>query len=596
MPTPVVVDTRRSPHTPLRPVALDAVRLHDSLLGGKQQQVRRVILPHQWEQCEKTGRIDNFRRAAGQIQKDFQGLFFNDSDVYKWLEAAAWTLAFDPSPELSDQVDGLIDLIGAAQQPDGYLNTYFMFDKAAERWTNLYFYHEMYCGGHLLQAAVAHQRVTGSDRLMTIAQRWADMLCARFGPAEQGKIPGTDGHPEIEMALVELYRATGEARYLHQAIYFLEARGHGLLNHADYCQDEVPFRLRQKLAGHAVRALYLCCGAADIAAEIGDAQLIETLERLWTHMVAHQMYITGGVGARAEGEAIGADDELPNATAYCESCAAIASLMWSWRMLMLTGDSKYAHLMERALYNGILPGISLDGRGYFYVNPLANDGSHQRQPWFDCACCPPNLARLLATLPAYQYSVMDATIYTHLYAPGDAYVPLEDGRTIHLKQRTRYPWDGDITLETATAGRYTLALRIPDWAAQVEILLNDGPTLSASPGYHHVTRDWQPGDTVRFRLPLEPRWVAGSPAVSENSGQAALMRGPLVYCVEQADHPGTALDDLQADSMLQAQYQPALLGGVTTLRGTSLTAIPYYAWANREPGAMRVWLKAGVSS
>lgn len=313
MPTPIVVDTRRSPHARLRPVPLDAVKLADPLWATRRALNRSVTLPTQYQQCEQTGRIDNFRRAARQIQGEFQGYFFNDSDVYKWLEAAAWTLAADHDPALAEQVDGLIVLIEAAQETDGYLNTFFTFERATERWSNLFTYHELYCAGHLIQAAIAHQRATGDERLLTVATRFADLICDTFGDTPD-KRPGTDGHPEIEMALVELYRQIGDAKYLAQADYFLTARGHGLLNHAEYCQDDVPFRDRHKLAGHAVRAVYLACGAADIYAETGDPSLLAALERVWTHMTTRQMYITGGLGSRKDGEAFGEYYELPNAT------------------------------------------------------------------------------------------------------------------------------------------------------------------------------------------------------------------------------------------------------------------------------------------
>ncbi|HEX2905693.1 MAG TPA: beta-L-arabinofuranosidase domain-containing protein, partial [Phototrophicaceae bacterium] len=308
--SPVVVDTSRSPQARLRPVPVPAVTLDDRIWSMFTRLNRYVILPYQYQQCETTGRLDNFRRAAGKIQKDFQGYFFNDSDVYKWLEAAGWALAAGEQAVTEQLVNETIQLIGSAQQPDGYLNTYFMFARAAERWSNLPAAHELYCAGHLIQAAVAHKRATGQDHLLDIARRFADLICATFGPEAAGKKPGTDGHPEIEMALVELYRLTGEARYLEQAVYFLEARGHGLLNYAVYCQDETPFRQRQKLAGHAVRAIYLCAGAADVYAETGDAELLAALERQWEYMVTRQMYVSGGLGSRSEGEAFGEDYEL----------------------------------------------------------------------------------------------------------------------------------------------------------------------------------------------------------------------------------------------------------------------------------------------
>lgn len=469
---PVVTDTAHSPYARLRPVSINRVSLEDGLWSVRQTQNRAVILPYQYGVCETTGRIDNFRRASGKIDGDFRGFFFNDSDVYKWLEAASWAL-ITPDAALAQQVENLIQEMAAAQGEDGYLNTYFMFDKAAERWHNLTVMHELYCAGHLIQAGIAHQRVTGSDTLMHITRRFADMICDTFGTAAHQR-PGTDGHPEIEMALVELYRATGEKRYLEQAQYFLDARGQGLLGGAEYCQDEMPFRERTTLAGHAVRALYLCAGAADIFTETGETALLKTLETVWEHTITRRSYVNGGIGSRPQVEAIGGDYELPNASGYGETCAAIASVMWNWRMLQITGSGLYADVMEHTLYNGVLPGIGLDGKSYFYTNPLANDGTHRRQSWFDCACCPTNVIRILAALPGYCYSVSSEGIWTHLYAKNEALLVLPDGREIGIEQTTRYPWHGSITLELTsvpTDNTFSLFLRIPAWCEEGARLL-----------------------------------------------------------------------------------------------------------------------------
>ncbi len=400
---PVVVDTSRSPEARLRPVPLNAIRLTDEFWRPRRELNRNTTLKAQYLHLEKTGRLDNFRRVAGDFDGDFQGIFFNDSDVYKWLEGASWALATDQDAELAEMVASVVSLIERAQEADGYLNTYFALERGNQRWTNLRDMHELYCAGHLFQAAVAHSRVTGSERLLAVAQRFADLICATFG-SRQGQIEGAPGHPEIEMGLVELARATGESRYLDQAAYFLGARGRGLIGGRAYHQDHVPFREADRLTGHAVRALYLSAGAADIVAELGDSELRRALNRLWDRMVSRQMYVTGAVGARHEGEAIGADFELPNARAYAETCAGIANVMWAWRMLQITGEAAYTDVMERALYNAALPGISLDGTTYFYVNPLAQDGAaegsgvHQREPWFVCLLSS-NIARTIAQMP-----------------------------------------------------------------------------------------------------------------------------------------------------------------------------------------------------
>jgi DUF1680 family protein len=622
----VVVDTFHSPYARLRPVPLPDVTLNVSVWAPRLRTNRVVTLPAQHRLLEETGRLTNFRRAAGKVRDAYHGYFFNDSDVYKWIEAVAWTAASGPAPELTRLAEPVIAEIEAAQQPDGYLDTYFMFDKAAERWSNLRDMHELYCAGHLIQAAIAHHRATGHERLLAVARRTANLICATFGPESAGKRPGACGHPEIELALVELARETSDEKYLLQAQYFIDARGYGLVGRRDYHQDHQPLRERGRMAGHAVRALYLNAGAADVAAEKEEPELRLALERMWEHMVARQLYLTGSAGSRHQGESFGADYELPNARAYAETCAAIAVVMWAWRMLALSGDARYTDVMEAALYNGFLSGVSLDGQAYFYVNPLASDGSHRRQSWYECACCPPNVARTLASLPAYLYSTDAASVWVHLYAAGDARMLLADGRSVRLHQRTRYPWDGDVELEIDAEREFALFLRIPGWCeAGASLMVNGHPFNSAlTPGsYAGIQREWHTGDTVQLHLPMPVRRVMSHPRVAENHGRVALMRGPLLYCLEGVDHPATDLRDivLPVRSQLTPAFQPDLLGGVVTLTGTavavpphaswqgrlyrtepvadvapprplSMTAIPYYAWANREPGAMQVWLQA----
>ena len=635
-PSAVIVDTSRSPHARLRPVPLTAVTLADGFWAERRRVNREVTLPSQYRQLEETGRIDNFRRAAGKVDIPFQGRYYNDSDVYKWLEAAAWTLATGADPALVEMADTVIAEIAAAQQPDGYLNTYFARDRAVERWTNLRDKHELYCAGHLIQAAVAHHRATGDARLLRVARRLADHICEMFGP-QHGRdtaCPCPPGHPEIEMALVELARETGDPRYCRQAQFFLDARGQGLIGGSGYHQDHRPFRERcpelvegtERMVGHAVRAVYLNAGVTDIYAETGEAALRHALGRLWRNMTTRQIYVSGGIGSRYEGEAFGKDYELPNERAYAETCAAIGSAMWNWRMLVLEGDARYADVLETTLYNGILCGLSLDGQSYFYQNPLADDGTHRRQPWFGCACCPPNIARLLASLPGYFYSLSDTGLWVHLYAQGSVRISLPDGRTIGLAQHTRYPWDGEIVITVEGEGTWSLWLRIPRWCEEGAALEINGQAFTDAlvPGsYVEVRRAWQRGDVVRLNLPMPVRRVECHPYVSENAGRVALMRGPILYCVEGADNPG--LDPravvLPADADFTATFQPDLLGGVVVLRGQAqvappdgdwagrlyrtvvprsqelpgqpveVTAIPYYAWANREPGPMQVWLR-----
>ncbi|MGC9522065.1 MAG: glycoside hydrolase family 127 protein [Anaerolineae bacterium] len=636
---PVITDTSHSPHAGLQPVPVDAITLTDEFWAPRRALNREVTLRTQYEHLESTGRLDNFRRAAGTVDGAFQGLFFNDSDIYKWLEAASWTLATDDDPELEALVDDTIDLVAAAQEPDGYLDTYFTIG-GIERWSNLRDLHELYCAGHLFQAAVAHYRATGKRSLLDIAQRFADLICETFGP-DEGQIDGVPGHPEIEMGLVELARATGEARYLEQASYFIDARGQGLIGGRAYHQDHRPFRELDRLAGHAVRALYLSAGATDVYAETGDEALMAALVRLWERMARRQMYVTGGLGSRHRGEAVGADYELPNARAYAETCAGIANVMWSWRMLQLSGEAPYADLMERALYNAALPGISLDGKAYYYINPLASDGVpepapdrdrdvYRRQPWFTCACCPPNIARTIAKLPGYLYGVSENTVWIHTYAANEAEITLPGGETVRLVQRTRYPWSGRVIVETLTPGKFALRLRIPGWCrAEPE---RDCPTVSVNgepwsavvePGtYVEIARTWAVGDSVCISLPMPIRQIVTHPYALENTGRVALMRGPLLYCLEGVDHPDVDLRDVVVPKpdALETAFRKDLLGGVQVLEGEgwatppadgwqtslyrpaqsvdpaskaplALRAIPYFAWANRAVGAMQVWLR-----
>jgi DUF1680 family protein len=623
-----VVDTSGSPHAHLRTLPLEAVSLTDDFWEPRRRINREVTLPSQYRHLEETGRLGNFRRASGKIGGEYQGIYFNDSDVYKWLDAASWPRATDPDPDLERMVDDAITEIADAQRLDGYLNTYFTFEKAAERWTD-FDLHEMYCAGHLFQAAVANFRATGSERLLDVATRFADHICNTFGP-EVGKRQAVDGHEEVEMALVELYRVTGEKRYLDGARFFVDSRGHGLLGRPygqhdpSYSQDHEPLRNQSEVVGHAVRAMYLYSGAADVYAETGELELMEALRRLWMNMTTRRMYVSGGLGSRYEGEAFGKDFELPNERAYAETCAAIGSVMWNWRMLGIEGDARFADLIEHTLYNAVMPGVSLDGQNYFYQNPLADDGSHRRQPWFGCACCPPNVARLLASLPGYFYSASEDAAWVHLYAEGTATVELGGNGTVRLSQRTRYPWDGRVEIQVDGEGEFTLVLRVPAWCEEGAAVEVNGEPVDAeiSPGsYTKIRRTWRSGDTINMDFPMQIRRIECHPYVAENTGRIALMRGPLLYCAERLDNPDVDLRDLVLnDAEPSARFDPDLLGGVIVIqaeakaatpddgwddrlyrrahenqgertRATRVTAIPYYAWANREPGAMHIWLR-----
>lgn len=625
----VLVDTSASPRARLRPVPADHVRFGDGFWGSRLRLNRTTVVRAQYHQLEETEALAAFRRSNPK-----QPLVYRDSDVYKWIEAASWCLASFPDPELAALVDGVVADVESAQEPDGYLNTYFAAGRVSERFTN-FDKHELYCAGHLFQAAVAHRRATGSGRLLAVATRYADLVCDAFGPVESGRRPWIDGHEEVKLGLVELHRVTGNPRYLDQARYFLDARGHGLAVHPDvrfdreYYQDHHPFRELTHVTGHAVRMVYLAAAAADLFAETGDASLRAPLLRLWEDMVTRRMYVSGGIGSRYLGEAFGADYELPNALAYAETCAAIGTVMWSWRMLALDGEARFADQLEHTLLNAVLPGISLDGDRYFYQNPLSDDGRHRRQPWFGTACCPPNIARTLASLPGYAYSSGDDdSVWVHLYHRGEASIGLRGASHVSLRQETDYPWRGDVSIEVRTAGTFALRLRIPGWCGHgAQLRVNGSPWGPALiPGtYAELRREWTAGDNVRLHLPMPVRLVQSHPWVEENGGQVALMRGPVLYCFEEVDNQGSDLRSMlvQRPGDDVGEYLADLLGGVVTLAvparvvapgddwvgklyrpvaaasnlvpefgdETVLTAVPYMVWANRDAGQMRVWMR-----
>jgi hypothetical protein len=604
----------------LRPVPVGATRLEDGFWAPRLELLRKVTLPSQHSLLEETGRMSNFRRASGRAEGKFSGFYFNDSDVYKWLEAVGFALAYSPDVGLRDTAQGVIKEVSAAQDTDGYLDTYFALEKKAERWRNLRDLHELYCAGHLIQAAVAYHRATGDRTLLDVATSFADNIASVFGP---GKHPGTPGHPEIEMALVELYRSTGDEAYLDLARFFLDQRGNGVIGGRVYHVDHEPFRELNEVAGHTVRSLYLNCGAADVYEETGERALWDALERLWLNMTERRMYVTGGVGARHDGEAFGADYELPSRHAYAETCAAIASVMWNWRMLLASGEAKYADALELALYNGVLSGISLDGDQYFYVNPLADRGGHRRQAWFPCACCPPNIARMLASLPGYLYGVSKDGLWVHLYAHSKSQIKLKN-KAVRVTQETDYPWDGEVAmvLEPEAEEAFALHLRIPGWCRRPRLLVNGEPTgVAIEPGsYARLERVWEKGNEIQLDLPMPVERILSSPLVLENADRLALKRGPIVYCLEQVDNPDADVWSMAISSRepIEATYRPDVLNGVVTLRGVAhatdaefdgklyrpmsetpskkhrigFTAIPYYAWANREPGPMIVWARS----
>ncbi|MGY4766934.1 glycoside hydrolase family 127 protein [Kribbella sp. CWNU-51] len=610
------VTTSRSPAAATngrwQPLGLGQATIIGGFWAPRQARNGEDAIPGGQDQLETAGNLQNLRLAAGIGEGEAIGPVFADSDVYKWLEAAAWEYGRNPNDDLLKRIRDLTCVVAAAQREDGYLDSVVQLRYGDEgRYQQLVWSHEHYCAGHLIQAAVAQVRCTGDRALLDVAIKLADHLVATFG---DDKTVDVDGHPVIEMALVELYRETGTTAYLDLAKWFVEARGHGIIkNHGHepaYFSDRVPVREATSVEGHAVRAVYLAAGATDVALETGDTDLLDALKRQFEHMWSTKTYVTGGLGARWEGEAFGDEYELPADRAYAETCAAIGGIQWAWRMLLATGEASYADAVERMLYNGFLAGVSLKGTEYFYVNPLqlrggahADNGrspAHGRRGWFDCACCPPNIMRTLASLDGYLATTRDGAIQIHQYAAGTLTV----GDT-ELTVDTAYPWDGTVRI-TATKP-VAVQLRIPAWADGTTV---NGQSVQAGT-YADVT-----ADAIDLQLPLATRVVGADPRVDAVRGCVALERGPLVYAVEQVDQDAN-VDDLHLlpEASVAASHDDDLLDGVTVLRtrgrigtghrdGWSFTpaakddtgdevdvvAVPYYAWANREIGAMRVWL------
>lgn len=587
-------------HRALRAVSFKDVQFQDAFWAPRLAINRDISLPHNFQWCEKTGRISNFAKAGRLETGPFQGSCFNDSDVFKVLEGASYALASHPDSALEAAVDAVIAKIAAAQQSDGYLNTYYTLAKPGKRWSNLGDMHELYCAGHLIEAAVAHYRATGKPTLLNVAVRYADHIDGVFGPTRRH---GLCGHEEIELALVKLYEVTRRQKYLDLARFFIDMRGNGEKRGPGtwgvHCQDHQPVREQKEIVGHAVRAMYLYAGTADLAGYSGDRQLVDAMARLWQDVMLRKMYITGGIGAVQATEAFGAAYELPNDSAYCETCAAIGLALWAHRLNLMHGDARYADLVERTIFNGILAGVGMDGKHFFYVNPLASDGSHHRQPFFDCACCPSNIVRFLPSLPGYMYATNDDGIFVNLYAAGKGKVVLGED-SVSLTQETKYPWEGRVTLvvEPAKPRPFALNLRIPAWCEGATLAVNGATVhpLDMDKGYARLRRQWRRGDVIQLDLPMPIQRIEAHPRVQADIGRVALQRGPIVYCFEAVDNGDLAKDFvLPCNPDFATQYRGDLLGGVTVITGNAkdghrFTAVPYYAWDHRQPGAMRVWV------
>ena len=627
-----VENLSKSPYAKLHNVPVHAVTITGGFWARRREINVAKSIPSMHDLLEANGRMNNFRRLTGKSNEPQKGPVYSDSDVYKWLEAVGFALLNSGDhPELRATADKVIGEVIAAQQPDGYLNTYYVGEKASQRMTPQVQTtgHELYNMGHFLQGAIAYYRATGDTQMLDAGIRFVDnFLLPNYGPAP--KKPIVSGHPEIEMGLIELYRITGDKRQLDLAGYILHGDDRIPLPEyrTIYMFSGTPFTARTKLEGHAVRAMYACCGATDYYLETGDDAYWKTLSHLWDDMSQTKMYVTGGVGSRSDGEAFGDAYELPNYLAYGESCAAIGNMMWNWRMLAATGDAKFADVIERALYNGINSGMSLDGTLYCYRNPLAFDpttGEKIRNPWYDTTCCPPNLERTFAALPGYLYSTSKEGLYLHLYENSQLDWHLESGTPLKVTQKTKYPWDGAVEISVAPAApaNFTFFLRIPDWADRATVSVNGEPQSNVKSGaYLALQRTWKSGDVVRATFDITPQVLEASPNVIDDLGRVAIQRGPLIYCLEELDQPeGTVLTDLAIDlaaghgQRFREEFQSDLLGGTVALhqpgvlyernragalyakysaaplksRPVQLTFIPYYAWSNRQPSAMEVW-------
>jgi hypothetical protein len=638
----------------LRELPLTAVQIQDAFWSPRLEVNRTRTLDHVYKELELTGCIRNFDIAAAKAQGNFGGPWWADSDVYKWIEGASYILALHPDARLDSRLDELIAKIAAAQQKDGYLDTYVQLRLPDLKWKSLAFNHEMFCAGSLLEAAVAHNQATRKRSLLEVALRLADHLDSTFGPGKQAGIPG---HEEVELALVRLYRLTGEERYLRLAQYFIDSRGQKpsiferqydqlperrveLLGHpmsikdfyrrfflvnpakfdTSYSQDQLPVRQQRVAVGHAVRAMYLYSGMADLVYETGDPGLWEALESLHDSVTNHRMYVTGGIGPSERNEGFTADYDLPNENAYQETCASAGMVFWNYRMLKLTGDARYADIMELSLYNALAAGVSLTGDTFCYVTPLASQGDFKRDPWFGVPCCPTTIARFLPALGRYIYSESPDGLWVHLFIGGQVNAKV-GGKKVTLRQSGNYPWEGKVKLTVGVEAPqdFVLRVRIPGWAGRADFQVN-GERFSphVEHGYAELRRSWSSGDTVDLTLPMDIQRLEANPQVLYDRGKSALRRGPLIYCLEQADQEAP-VDQivLPLGVTLEDQYMPELLGGIRVIKAQGLlrplegwngvlyqpvapakaspltvTAVPYCVWGNRGLGKMAVWIDA----
>jgi len=623
---------------PIQPVPFTEVRVNDDFWKPRMEINRTVTIPHAFKKCEETGRMDNFAIAAGLKQGEQQGIYpFDDTDVYKTIEGASYSLMLHPDPQLEAYLDSVITLIAAAQEDDGYLYT-ARTNKAERlknwfgenRWEKIRGSHELYNLGHLYEAAVAHFQATGKRNLLDVALKSADLIDQTFG---YGKLQTPPGHQVIEIGLVKLYRISGEERYLNLAKFFLDVRGKPLEGRelwGEYNQDHEPAINQDEAVGHAVRASYMYAGMADVAALTGDASYTKAIDRLWENVVGKKLYIIGGIGATGSGEAFGKNYELPNMSGYNETCAAIGNVFWNHRLFLLHGHAKYIDVLERTLYNGLISGVSLDGNLFFYTNPLASVGQHTRSPWFGCACCPGNITRFMASVPGYIYAHQKDEIYVNLFIANEATIKLKN-QAVKIQQETRYPWQGSVKITINPEienGKFSVLVRIPGWSQnqpitsdlyrfldsnneQASIKVNGEPiSVRLKNSYAEISRKWNRGDIIDLQLHMPIRRVVAHDSVQADLGRVALQQGPIVFCAEHPDNEdGHVLNLLLPDNeALTTEFRTDLLNGIQIIKGNAMAykagrteaslekseqnfiAIPYYAWAHRGKGEMTVWL------
>ena len=640
--------TKGSHGYPITPVPFTKVKVTDSFWGQRLKASRDVTIPLAFSKCEETGRYTNFEKAANPSDSyEVKGYSFDDTDVYKTIEGASYSLQTYPNKKLVHYIDSVLDIVAKAQEKDGYLYTSRTMNPkhphewaGDKRWSKVEdLSHEFYNLGHMVEGAVAHFQATGSRKFLDIACRYADCVCREIG-TKPGQVCVVPGHQIAEMALCKLYVLTGEQRYLDQAKFFLDYRGKTTIK-TEYSQSHKPVVEQDEAVGHAVRAAYMYAGMADVAALTGDKSYINAIDNIWNNIVEKKLYITGGIGATNNGEAFGKNYELPNMSAYCETCAAIGNVYVNYRLFLLHGESKYYDVLERSLYNGLISGVSLDGGGFFYPNPLESMGQHQRQPWFGCACCPSNIARFIPSLPGYVYAVNKRDVYVNLFMSNTSQLSVA-GKGITLEQQTQYPWDGDIAIKVAAnkAGQWAMKVRIPGWVRnevvpsnlyeftdnlrpQYNITVNGNAVNGklTDDGYFTIDRKWKKGDVVRVHFDMDPRTVRANNNVEADRGFVAIERGPIVYCAEWPDNdfdimgalvnqsPKMTVEDgtLHAKEKKVADYYIKVIKtdaqllsfdkqGRLNTKDVKLSLIPYYAWCHRGSGKMRVWLSQDLSS